>query len=78
MNKDEIEKLSQEQDMAIKSKKTSDADIKRKVFELNLAREQRERQKIKKELMKRQVEEEQVVFFLCRVEWLQNAPEMGT
>ena len=68
MNKDEIEKLSQEQDMAVYSKKTSDADIKRQVFEMNLAREQRERQKIKQKLLKRQVEEEKVRFFFCTVE----------
>ena len=60
MNKDEIEQLSQEQDMGVKNKKTSDADIKRQVFEMNLAREQRERQKMKQALLKRQVEEEQV------------------
>ena len=60
MNKDEIEKLSQDQDMAVNSKKVSDADIKRKMFEMTLAREQRERQKMKQELLKRQVEEEKV------------------
>ena len=68
MDKDEIEKLSQEQDMGAKNNKTSDADIKRKVFEMTLAREQCERKKIKQELLKRHVEEEQVGSFLCTVE----------
>ena len=78
MDKDEIEKLNQDQDMGTKNKKTSsDADIKRKVFEMNLAREQRERQKMKQELLKRQVEEEQVGSFLLHSRVTGKALEIG-